>query len=87
MAETKIVALRESEVSVETLLAQIADNADTDGLVAVVRLNGCWCTCWSAGVNLGGLSMASLKLTNDVMAEMHRLSPTEGRPSGSGKEL
>lgn len=43
-----------------------------DGIVAVVRVDGCWRSVWTSNVLLSSLSMAALKLMNDVMVEMHR---------------
>ena len=76
------------KVSVPALLAQIAEYPDLDAVVAVVRVGGCWRTAWSTGIDLGGLSMASLKLTGDIIAELHRgddeprfgLTPPEKMP-------
>jgi len=60
-----------------TLLAQIADEPGTDAVVCVVRINGAWTTCWSSGekapLDLGGISMATLKLTCDVTSFIHTL--------------
>jgi hypothetical protein len=36
-----------------------------------VRVDGCWRTVWSAPSDMGGLSMAALKLMSDVQDLMH----------------
>ena len=68
-----VVALRESGVTVDVLISQIKEGeTPVDGLVCVVRRDGCWQTCWTTGVDLGSLSMAAMKLFSDVTVEMHR---------------
>lgn len=61
----------EKDTTVDVLLSQIREDG-IDGLVAIVRLDGCWKTCWTSGIDLGGLSMAALKLQADVIHEIHR---------------
>ncbi len=67
-----VVALNDKSISVATLLAQIADCPDTDAVVAIIRSEGCWRVCWTSAIDLGGLSLAAVKLLNDVQVEMHR---------------
>lgn len=80
-----VVCLDGSKVSVPTLLAQIAEYPGLDAVVAVVRVDGCWRTAWSSGVDLGGLSMASMKLTYDIQQELHR-EADDPRPGRSSSE-
>ena len=81
----KVVSLDGSKVSVTTLLAQMAEYPDLDAVVAVVRVDGCWRTVWSTGIDLGGLSLAAVKLFNDVAIELHRPSD-EPHPGFSAPE-
>ena len=74
--------LGEKSITVPYLLAQIGEGSEIDGLVCVVRMDGKWQTCWSTGVDLGSLSMATMKLLSDVTDEMHRPSH-EPREFGS----
>lgn len=80
-----VATLNNKSVSVKVLLAQIAEHDDLDAVVAVVRVNGCWRTAWTSAVDLGGLSLAALKLTYDVSAELHR-DGDDLRPGLSGPE-
>ena len=68
-----VVALNDDSVSVEVLLNQIAaSTSPVDALVCVIRRDGRWETCWTSHVDLGNLSMATMKLLSDVTEEMHR---------------
>lgn len=80
-----VVCLDERSVSVSALLAQIAEHPGVDAVVAVIRVDGCWRTVWTSGVNLGGLSMAAMKLMSDSMQEVHREDDAP-RPGFSGSE-
>jgi hypothetical protein len=77
--------LNNKSVSVPVLLAQIAARDDLDAIVAVVRVDGRWRTAWTSGIDLGGLSMAAIKLHADVAQEMHR-TEADPRPGLSGPE-
>ena len=68
----KVEAISSNSVSPKVLLAQIAERDDVDSIVAVVRADGSWRSVWTSNVSLSSLSMAALKLMNDVMVEMHR---------------
>lgn len=71
----EVCFINDKVVPWRALLAQIADYEGVDAIVAVVRINGCWTTCWSSGENApldnGGKSMAALKLLNDVTFSIH----------------
>lgn len=67
-----VTALNDRSVGVSVLLAQIAEYGDElDAMVAVLRIDGCWRTVWTSGIDLGGLSMAAMKLSHDVTHEIH----------------
>ena len=60
------------KVSVKALLGQMAENEEMDAFVAVIRVDGCWRTIWTSGLDLGGLSLAAMKLSYDASVELHR---------------
>jgi hypothetical protein len=66
----KIVPIGD-RISPHTLLAQVAERDGLDAVVVVARVDGAWSVCWSTGMDLGGLSMASMKLTADVTDALH----------------
>ena len=69
--------LDEKKIHYKTLLAQVADREGVDAVVMVVRINNRWSTCWSdgadGGLNLGGLSMAAMKLFHDIQLEINEI--------------
>jgi hypothetical protein len=77
---SKIIFL--NAVSPQALLAQIAEREGLDGFVGVVRVNGCWYSCWPDGLDHGALSMAAVKLLTDVQARMHGEELTWTPPQG-----
>jgi hypothetical protein len=70
-ATAEIHFLNLDEVSPRALLHQVAARDDVEQVVMVVRVDGCWRTVWSAPSDMGGLSMAALKLMSDVQDMMH----------------
>ena len=73
----KIIQLcANSRVNWRALLAQVAEREGVDAVVMVVRTNNQWTTCWGSGdaeLNLGSLSMATLKLMSDVQLTLHEI--------------
>jgi hypothetical protein len=68
----KIAFLDSQKVNPRALLHSVAEHADLDGVLLVVRRgDGGWNTCWSSGITMGGLCMASMKLDYDVKQFMH----------------
>jgi len=76
------IAFIGEHVSVAALFAQILEREKMEAVVAVVRVDGCWYSTWSSGIDNGGLSMAAIKLMSDVQGRMHdeplTWSPTQG---------
>ena len=68
MAVERKIEFIGSKVSPAALLASIAEREGMDAVIVVVRIDGCWGSCWSGGIDLGGMSMAALKLLYDVQS-------------------
>jgi hypothetical protein len=85
-ATAEIHFLSLDEVSPRTLLHQVAAWDDVEQVVMVVRVDGRWRTFWSDS-NLGNMSMAALKLMNDLQDLMHgvELSWSPPEDDGGGK--
>lgn len=61
-----VVHLRKSDVTVRSLLAQIADSAEEiDAVIVAVRRNGRWETVYTSTA-LGGLAMGAMKIFRDI---------------------
>ena len=65
-------------VSPRALLGQVMGREGVDGVVIVVRIDDKWQSCWSSGVNMGGLSMAALALQHDVIATIYSEDSSDG---------
>lgn len=79
----KIAFLNAGKIDPRALLASVSEQEELDGVVLVVRRAGRWQTCWSSGLNLGGLCMAAKVLDNDVTSFLYEGATANDEPDNA----
>lgn len=59
-----------NKINWRVLLHQILERDGVEAVMCVVRIDGCWHTCWSSET-LAGTAMGAMKLFNDVLNDIH----------------